>query len=200
MNRSLFAPAVLAASLFAALPLAVSAQEAAGLNYNYVEGGYVSTNTDAGDADGFGTNASVALAPNFHLFGGYSTQDIDDSDINVDQFRIGAGYNVGIAANTDLVARAAYEKYKTDDFTIGGVRFAGEDLDGYSAEVGVRSALAPNFEGYAMAGYEDGDEFDGDVYGRLGAQVKFNRNWGVSGDVKFADGDTQWFVGPRFSW
>ena len=64
----------------------------------------------------------------------------------------------------------------------------------------MRSALTTNLEGYALAGYENGDEFDGDFYGRLGAQVKFNQNWGINGDVKFADGDTQWFVGPRFSW
>ena len=77
---------------------------------------------------------------------------------------------------------------------------SGANLDGYSVEAGVRSAMTPHLEGYALAGYEDGDEYDGDFYGRLGAQVKFNQNWGINGDVKFADGDTQWFVGPRFSW
>ena len=76
----------------------------------------------------------------------------------------------------------------------------GFDEDGWSAEVGVRSALTTHLEGYALAGYEDGDDFDGSAYGRVGAQVKFNPNWGVTGDVKFADGDTQWFVGPRFTW
>ena len=60
--------------------------------------------------------------------------------------------------------------------------------------------MTSNFEGYAMAGYEDFEELDGDFYGRVGALVKFNENWGVNGDVKFADGDTQWFVGPRFTW
>ena len=54
--------------------------------------------------------------------------------------------------------------------------------------------------GYAMAGYEDGNDFDGDFYGRLGGQVKINTNWGVAADVKFADGDTQFFVGPRITW
>jgi len=29
--------------------------------------------------------------------------------------------------------------------------------------------------------------------------VKLNQNWGVTGDVKFADGDTQYFVGPRLT-
>ena len=118
-------------------------------------------------------------------------QDVLMSDIDVDQWRVGLGYNHPVAANTDLLARVAYENYDVEG--------AGDRLDGYSAEVGVRSALAPNFEGYATAGYEDGDRFDGDFYGRLGAQVKFNQNWGVSGDVKFADGDTQRFVGPRLT-
>ena len=69
----------------------------------------------------------------------------------------------------------------------------------------MRGALAPNFEGYAFAGYEDGDDLDGasrdgEFYGRLGAQVKFTPNWSASADVKLVDGDTQWFVGPRFTW
>ena len=190
MKRSL-----LALTLLAALPFAASAAE--GLSYNYVEGGYVATDTDAGDADGWGINGSGAISENFHVFGGFTGQETDDETIggerfhgvDVDHWRVGLGYNHPVAANTDLLARVAYENYD-----IGGF-----DEDGYSAEVGVRSALAQNFEGYAMAGYEDGDNFDGDFYGRLGAQVKFNQNWGVSGDVKFADGDTQWFVGPRLT-
>lgn len=200
---------LLALTLLAALPLAASAQE---LNYNFVEGGYAATNLDSDDgdldADGVGVNASFALSPNFHLFGGFNTQESDDFDFlgsrvetDVDQWRAGIGYNLAIADNTDLIARAAYEKFEVDDVTVGGQRFDIDDGDdGYSAEVGVRSALTANLEGYALAGYQDfGDDAD-DFYGRLGAQVKFNPNWGISGDVKFADGDTEWFVGPRFSW
>jgi Ax21 family sulfation-dependent quorum factor len=192
MKRSL-----LALTLLAALPFTASAAD--GLSYTYVEGGYVATDTDAGDADGWGINGSAAFADNFHVFGGYTFQKTDDETIgglrfdgiDVDQWRVGLGYNHPVAANTDLLARVAYENYDVEGDN--------DRLDGYSAEVGVRSALAPNFEGYAMAGYEDGDRFDGDFYGRLGAQVKFNQNWGVSGDVKVADGDTQWFVGPRLT-
>lgn len=187
---------LLALTLLAALPFAASAAE--GLSYNYVEGGYVATNADGADADGWGINGSGALTDNFHVFGGYTFQKTDDETIggvrfagvDVDQWRVGLGYNHPIAANTDLLARVAYENYEVEGF---------DRLDGYSAEVGVRSALMPNLEGYALAGYEDGDQFDGDFYGRVGAQVKFNQNWGVTGDVKFADGDTQYFVGPRLS-
>jgi Ax21 family sulfation-dependent quorum factor len=185
MKRSL-----LALSLIAALPFAASAAE--GVSYNYVQGGYVATNGDGNaDADGFGIDGSVAVHPNFHVFGGYNTQDIDNTNIDVDQWKLGVGYNYEIAPKADLVTRIAYEKLDAG---------SGFDVDGYSAEAGVRGALASKVEGYAMAGYEDFEQFDGDFYGRVGAQVKFNQNWGVSGDVKFADGDTQWFVGPRVTW
>lgn len=192
MKRSL-----LALTLLATLPFTASAAD--GLSYNYVEAGYVATDADNGaDADGWGINGSGAIAENFHIFGGYSAQETDDETIggfrfegvDVDQWRVGLGYNYALASNTDLLARVAYDNYDIEGLG---------DFDGYSAEVGVRSALMPNFEGYALAGYEDGDQFDGDFYGRLGAQVKFNQNWGINGDVKLADGDTQWFVGPRLS-
>ena len=197
MKRSPLASSLAVLALLAAVPLAASAAE--GVSYNYVEGGYVATNTDAGDADGWGVNGSGAIADNFHVFGGYSGQKTDDETIgglrfegiDVDQWRVGLGYNQPVAANTDLLARVAYENYDVEGDN--------DRLDGYSAEVGVRSALTQNFEGYALAGYEDGDRFDGDFYGRVGAQVKLNQNWGVTGDVKFADGDTQYFVGPRLT-
>ena len=180
---------LLALALVAALPFAASAAE--GVSYNYVQGGYAATNTDGADADGFAGEASFAVHPNFHVFGGYSNQELDNTSIDFDQYRFGVGYNREVNPSMDLVTRVAYEKFDAGH---------GFDYDGWSAEVGVRGALHPNFEGYAMAGYEDGDTYDGEFYGRVGAQAKFNQNWGVSGDVKFVDGDTQWFVGPRFTW
>ena len=191
MHRPLAALALLAA----ALPFAASAQDS-GLDYNYVQGGYVATRAD-GDLDGWGIDGSVAVHPNWHLFAGYTQQEPDDSagDAKLKNTRLGVGYNHPVGASTDLLAKVAYEKYDIDFDGPGG-----GDTDGYSAEVGARSAFTDNFEGYALAGYEDGDRYDGDFYGRVGAQVKFSPNWGVGGDVKFADGDTQWFVGPRYSW
>ncbi len=189
MKRSL-----LAFALFASLPFAASAAD--GISYNYVQGGYVATNTDSGDADGWGLDGSAALTPNFHIFGAYSNQDLKDFDANFDQWRLGVGYNHEISPNMDLLTRVAYEKFDA------GQDLLGNDIkaDGYSVEAGVRGAMTPMLEGYALAGYEDGDAYDGDFYGRLGAQVKFTPNWGVAGDVKVSDGDTQWFVGPRLTW
>ena len=187
MKRSRLTLAALA--LAAAVPFAASAAD--GLSYTYVEGGYVATNTDGGDADGWGLKGSAALTPNFHLFGEFANQDIKDASADFDQWRVGVGYNHQVSQHADLLTRVAY-----DNFDAGN----GLEVDGYSVEAGVRGAMTPMLEGSALAGYEDGDEFDGDFYGRLGAQLKLNRNWGVAADVKLADGDTQWFVGPRLTW
>ena len=186
---------LLALSLIAAIPFAASAADA--VSYNYVEAGYMATNAGV-NADGWAIRGSGAVAPNFHVFGDVASQKTDDftfaavryPGVRIDQMRLGVGYNHEISPTADLVTRVAYERSE-DQFD--------NSLNGYSVEVGVRGAMAPNFEGYAMAGYEDGSDYKGDFYGRLGAQVKFNPTWGVSGDVKFVDGDTQWFIGPRMT-
>ncbi|MGY1426011.1 outer membrane beta-barrel protein [Lysobacter sp. A289] len=187
---------LLALTLVAALPFAASAAD--GVSYNYVEGGYINTDTDNTGADGWAIAGSGAIAPNFHVFGGYSGQKTDDfsflgapyEGVDIDQMRVGVGYNHEISPRADLLTRVAYERSE-DEFN--------NSLNGYSVEAGVRGAMTPNLEGYALAGYEDGSDYDGDFYGRLGAQFKFNPTWGLSGDVKFVDGDTQYFIGPRIT-
>src|SRR3970282_2263084 len=190
MKRSL-----LALTLLAALPFAASAAE--GVSYSYVEGGYRATDTDFGGADGFAVKRSGARAPNSPVCGAYPRQTTDDftdlgirfRGVDVDQYRAGVGYNHEISPRMDLLSRVAYERTEVES----------EDLDGYSVEAGGRGALSPMIEGYALTGYEDGSDFDGDFYGRVGGQVNFNPTWGLSGDVKFADGDTQYFIGPRIT-
>ena len=190
MKRSPALTTLAALALLAATPFAASAAD--GLSYNYVQGGYVASKTDGPDADGWGLGGSVAVHPNVHLFGNYANQEIDGTSVDFDQWRAGVGFNKAIGAKTDFVANAAYEKYDAG---------SGLDFDGYSVEGGVRSALTTHLEGYAQLGYQDGNDFNGDAYGRLGAQVKFNQNWGINADVKIVDGgDTQWTVGPRLTW
>ena len=170
---------LLALTLLAAAPFAASAAE--GVSYNYVEGGYVASKISGPDADGWAIGGSGAIAPNFHVFGNYNSQTVDNTNFDIDNWRLGVGYNHEIGPKTDLLTRVAWERYET------GV----QDFNGYSVEAGVRSGLTKNWEGYVLAGYEDGSDFDGDFYGRIGTQVKFNPNWSVSGAVKFAAGDTQ---------
>ena len=190
MKRSPMIARLAALALVAAAPFAASAAD--GIKYNYVQGGYTATNTSGGDADGWGVQGSAALSPNFSVFGDFSHQDIKHSSADFDQWRVGLGYNRQVSRNTDLVTRVAYEKFDAGQ---------GFDADGYSVEAGARASLTPMLEGYALAGYENGNDYDGEFYGRLGAQVKFNQTWGLAADVKLVKGgDNQFFIGPRMTW
>lgn len=178
---------LIALTLAAALPL--SAMAADGVSYTYVEGGYSKLNTDGGDADGWALKGSSAIAPNFHVFGSYGQQEIDNTNIKLKGGNVGVGYNRPISQTTDFVSKVAYEGTKAGNY----------NQDGYSLEAGLNSRLSPRFSGQVAVGYEDGDNVDGEVYGKLGGQVHMTRNWSLSGDVKFADGAQQYFIGPRYT-
>ena len=186
---------LIALALATALPFAASAAD--NLSYNYAEGNYVKTDADGGDGDGWGVKGSYSVLPKMHVFGEFNQQEADATGNDVDQWRLGVGFNTEIAPSTDFVARAAYNKYDAKH---------GLDFNGYSAEAGLRTAFGQHAEVYAMAGYEDyskkhGISPEGEFYGRLGGQVKLNQNWGLSGDIKMnRHGDKEWSVGPRFSW
>lgn len=182
----------LALALAALLPLGAQAAE---LDYSYIEAGYnrIDAHGSDADADGPAINTSVALGESFFLYGGYSANDIDDSPADVDVSRIGLGWRHGLASGSDLLVKANY--IKAD---VGGVPI-NLDAEGYEAEVGLRTAHGDNFESYVALGWQDGGDFDGDVYATLGGQYKFNPAWGIAASATHRDGANEFFVGPRFS-
>ena len=196
------------AVLLAAAPFAASAGE---LSYTFVEAGYAQTDIDdLGDGDGFGINGSLELNDMFHVFGGYSQQQQDESgvEVDLDQFRIGLGYNHAASDRTDILLRVAYERA---EFDVGMDNVSVDaSADGYSLEVGARSMLTENLEVSVMGGYTDAgnaevegfsvdldESEDDELYARIGAQVKFNPTWGLVGEGRFSENAQQLFVGVR---
>jgi Ax21 family sulfation-dependent quorum factor len=179
MKRSL-----LALPLLAALPLA----QASELSYSYLEAGYLNIDPKGfSSEDGWSVRGSVAVSDNFHIFGGYDQIRfrVLGNRINFDFWRLGLGYNHALNDRNDLVARVAYEDFDGDD--------------GWSVEVGLRSALSPNFEGFIGLGYADSSDFSGEAFLSLQGQYKFNRNWGLVADAKIGEDGRQYFIGPRVS-
>lgn len=181
MKRSLIALA-----LAALLPLSAQADDK--LSYTYVEGGYVNVDSDA---DGFGVRGSFEFGQsNFYGFGSYAQVEVDNTNVDIDNTEIGFGYAHDLSDNVDLISELAYVNAEADGFG---------DADGYRASVGIRGSFSDSFEGLVKANYTDGDEFDGDFSGTIGAQYKFTQTWGVTGEVTFGDDSETYLVGLRAS-
>ncbi|HLS83073.1 MAG TPA: diffusible signal factor-reguated Ax21 family protein [Arenimonas sp.] len=181
MKRSL-----IALSLAALLPLAAQADDK--LSYTYVEADYVNIDNDA---DGFGLRGSFEFGDSgFYGFGAYNWIETDVGSVDIDASELGFGYAHGLGENLDLIGEAAWQNVDVDGFG---------DADGYRASVGLRGSISPKFEGLIKANYIDGDDVDGDFTGTIGAQYKFTRTWGITGEIEFGDDAETYLIGVRAS-
>ena len=191
MKRSIFALA-----LAAALPL--SAQAASELNYNFVELDYGRATADNTNLnfDGFGIKGSVKVAEPVYLFGGYQQGSDDFLGVNLDSklWNAGIGYRHAISDKADFIGELSYIKQELSSSGLGSVSADGGRISG-----GVRGLLADNFEGYVKANYNDGGDFSGDFSGTLGAQIKFNETWGLTGEAEFGNDAKLYTIGVRAS-
>ena len=179
-----------------AAPLAVPAIAQAN-EQGHVDAYYIpSSNLDIDgvgddDGDGFGVKGMVPLGSNFFLNGEYQSVTLDDSDWDIDQLRLGGGWQTPLATGT---------------FAVYG-EYANIDLDGSKADgLGVHGRLsfpiAPAVNIYGQVGYlwlEDDDNYDIDgLEFLIGASVDFTPNIGafldfrqsnLSADTGFGDQD-----------
>lgn len=188
-----------AKTLFIALALAgASAAQAQDAPSNtWIEADYL--NID-GDADGHGLRGSFAFGDSgLYGLGGYSRVGLDDSPAKLDAWELGLGYAHAISSRTLLFGEAAYLEDELAGFvTTDGSGIVG--VEGYRASIGLRSTLGKRVEGLLKANYVDGDDYlDGGFTGTLGALVKLNQTWGISGDVTFGDDVQTYRLGLRAS-
>ncbi|WP_031373011.1 outer membrane beta-barrel protein [Lysobacter antibioticus] len=204
-------------ALALALAMASSAAAAAdGLSYTHVEAGYsvqkielvtVDEDLDIEDPKAAGgyIAGSVALNDAMHLFGGYrqGSDDIEISyagsylgevDIDSTQYQIGLGYHHTLSDRVDWTGELSYLRTEIDVEDEEAV-----EGDDYRASLGLRGDLAANFEGWIKANYTDGDVYDGEFSGTIGALVKFNETWGIVGEAEFGDKNSQFNLGVRAS-
>lgn len=186
----------IALALSAALPFA--AQAAEGISYNYAQIDYLSShNDDLDDADGVGVKGSWAVLPNMHVFADYNRQQLDDSKLDNDTWRVGVGYNRAINNSTDVVARLAYQQLDPE---------LGKHQPGLSTEIGLNTAYGEHVQVYGALGWEDytrnnGVNPKGEFFGRLGLLARYDRNWSINAGLKYdRDGNIEVNAGPRFSW
>lgn len=189
--------ALIALALAAALPLSAQAGE---LNYNYVEGGYVSSHFVGTDFDGYGLAGSVKFNDNW--YGNASYRDVSKSGVSLTESNINLGWRHAMNDKADFIAEVGYINYGLD---LGGG--LDTNIDGYRVGAGFRGFLGEKFEGTVKAHWthlsESGFGSTNDFGGGVSGTYHINDTWGITGsyDSVQIDGDSigTWGLGVRAS-
>lgn len=152
----------------------------------------VESGGDSGDIDGDGFGVRVQLplsASGFRLSGEYQTATLDDDggEIDVDQWRAGAGWLSPGALRLGVMAEyvALDMKIKPDGFSAVEAK-----PDGYGLHGRVEYDALPQLQLYGQVGYvkveEGGDSSDGLEY-LVGAAFSINSWFGLFADYRATD-------------
>lgn len=169
-------PQLLAATLLGAFTLPALAAPA----NNFVDGYFVpSSEIDFGpvddDGDGFGVKGAFQVGNQLFLTGEYQSVDYDDTNVDLDQFRLGADLGPGAGASgKGLYGRAEYVNIDGD---------GGGDQDGIGGHVGFGLPLSQELRLHAEAGYLLLDDIDGPEF-LVGATYRVAQNFGVFADYR----------------
>lgn len=166
------------------------------LHYSYVEAGVARVDHEGADAEtGPALRGSWALGPNWHVFAGYRSYDVDGFDVT--GTRAGIGFNTALTPKMDFVARAAYEH-------IGVSGHADANFHGHaphaesapSMEAGLRAAITERLEGQVGVRQVFFDESETLLL--VGAEYRFTPQWALSADLDLSDAGNEVFVGMRW--
>ena len=176
------------------LSAAASLARADGLDYNFIDIGWVSTDIDTGftgdvDGDGLVIEGSLAVADRVHIFGGLGFQDFDFGvDLNTQRF--GVGYNTPFTDTIDFVASGEIVRVDVE------TRFGDDDDTGYGIHIGMRGLATEQLEFSGFLDFVDVNESD---FGVSFAGIYYPApQWGIGASLSFADDTTSYGIGARF--
>jgi hypothetical protein len=199
MNRK----AILGSSALAVAALATFGASAGvadpELGYTFIEGGYQDIDLDRprADGDGYAIRASLAITPVFHLFGGYSSGDLDGSGafsgkVDYDNWELGTGLSYALTERVHFVGQASYLNTEFDHAT---GRF---DDEGYGLYAGLRGRFGLPVELEGGIKYVDFSDRGDDTLLKLASRYYFSEQWAAGLSFDVGDDETIWGLNVRW--
>ncbi len=180
-----------------AIIISIPTLAADGPDWNYVEGGYISTDIDnlGSDLDGWEVAASWNVWDWVYVHGSYFDQQEDtllnfDVDIDLEVMSLGGGAIWRFTEVAHLYGEVSYEDWSLEANDPADIEV---DESGYRAAVGGRAVVWRGLELNAEVGYFDVDDIaDGEGYFRVGAMYKFWRGFSIGGSFEEIDEVQSW--------
>lgn len=139
------------------------------------------------DGDGFGLKGRFLVSEQLFIAAEYQAVEYDDSELELDQLRVGVGFTMPINITLNFVGQVEYINAETD---APGV--SSESDDGFGVHAGLEAALAPQFSLYGRVGFVSVDDSDGPEF-LVGARFKVTPNASLFADYRasrFSDSGT----------
>lgn len=178
--------------VLALLALGISGTAHAEFNYNFIQATYGQIDFDDFNVDGdnIGLDASLAITPEFHVFGG---ADFSDLDFNVDAqaFEAGLGYNAPITPLMDIIARISLQNIDVD--TPAG----SSDDTGLGVGVGLRINVTDFLELNAGIEYVDWDDSGENTAVTGAALINLSNRFAIGIVAEFDDDVEQYGLAGR---
>jgi hypothetical protein len=184
-------------SLVAATALLPFMAQAADLSYSYVDLAYINTDVDHFDesVDGFALRGSLELTDQVFLFAGYTDQStsIFGDNLDLQTFRLGAGYAWPIAPSLDVYGKVGYARAEA--------KYPGPDFsdDGYSLGVGLRGRAAAQLELEGSIDYTDLSDAGDDTALNLAARWFFTPQFAAGVEGEFSNDADTYGIGLRWN-
>lgn len=190
-------------------------------SHTYLEAGYVAQKIESGgsdpllrlddiDVDGGYAAGSVELGSRVFLTAGLHKGNGDNHlrsgdvslvklDVDAQQVAVGIGYYQPLGERAEWTAELGYQNTRIEFENRSLLLSDKIEGDDYRLSLGLRGDLAPNLEGWVKANYTDGDVYEREFSGSLGALLKFNSLWALSAEASAGAGNHRYMIGMRAS-
>jgi hypothetical protein len=195
----MYKPTLIAVTAACTLGFGTAPISATELSYTFIEGGYQDVDLDHPDADGdgFTLRASFEITPMFHVFGGYSSSDLELSgplggNVDYDHWELGAGLSYALTERVHFVAEASYINAEID-LADGRI-----DDDGYGLYAGVRSRFHVPVQLEGGLKYVNVGDVSEDLLVKLAAHYFITDRWATGLSLDMGDDSTTWGLNVRW--
>lgn len=179
------------ALLLLAFAATASAQD---IDYNYLQLDYGNVDFDDinVDGDGFGVSGSFEINPDWHIFGGYQSVDLDFG-VDVSTLGIGIGRVIEMSPGVDLYGRASFQRIDFD--SSGG---ASADDTGLGLGVGLRYMASRELEITGGIDYVDFDDAGNDTAFSIGGLYSLNEDFAIGLGGSWSDDVSSYTLSGRY--
>lgn len=169
---------------------AIPAAALADVSYSYVGAGYGALNPDGiSRLDGYHIEGSAAVHDNVHLI--VDHRRAKDSPFTLRRTRVGAGYNIPLNSQFDVVGRLGWSFAKFSENNAFSIK--DDDVFG---QIGVRGMATDTLEVNAFMTYDNLEE---KVSADVGAVYNFTPQFGATAGYTYSSDLETWNLGLRYN-